>query len=546
MPDSVSPRQLEEWMGDGDELALLDVREQGAFATGHLLLAACLPLSRLELEVERLVPRRGTRIALCDDGNADCELARTAARRLVELGFREPHVLEGGTRGWRDAGYELYSGINVPSKAFGELVEQRCGTPKLSATELRARLDRGEKIAILDARPLDEYRRMCIPGGIDVPGAELVYRVYDLVPDPETLVVVNCAGRTRSIIGAQSLINAGVERRIAALENGTMGWRLAGYDLEHGQERGAPEPSDAGLRSARAAAQRVARAQGVSTIERGELDRMRGETEQRTLYVLDVRSPEEFEGGHLPGSRSAPGGQLVQATDEYVVTRNARIVLIDDTEVRATMTASWLLQLGWPDVWVLRDALAGVELTRESTKDAPLGLREAETLSPAELQRAIDGGEPLVVVDLASSEDFRAAHVPGAWWGVRARLQSCLERVPTAEGLVLTSPDGTLAHLAAADLDEHEIVRVLAGGTNAWRAAHLPTEQGLERATTEVDDVWFRPYQQRGTIERWMREYLTWEVGLVEQLEREAEAPFRPHVPATPSHYRSRQRWPLR
>ena len=186
-------------------------------------------------------------------------------------------------------------------------------------------------------------------------------------------------------------------------------------------------------------------------------------------------------------------------------------------------------------MWVLRDALAAVELTRESAKDVPLGLREAETRSPAELQRAIEGDEPLVVIDLASSEEFRAGHVPGAWWGVRARLRSCLERVPSAEGLVLTSPDGTLAHLAAGDLDEHENVQVLAGGTNAWRAADLPTEQGLERATTEVDDVWFRPYQQRGAIERWMREYLTWEVGLVEQLERDAEAPFRPHVPATPS-----------
>ncbi len=260
MPDWISPRQLEEWIRDGDELALLDVREQGAFASGHLLLAACLPLSRLELEVERLVPRRGTRIVLCDAGEANCELAHRAAQRLVELGYREPRVLSGGVLASRDAGYELFTGINVPSKAFGELVEQRCGTPHLGATELRARLDRGEKIAILDARPLDEYRRMCIPGGIDVPGAELVYRVYDLVPDPETLVVVNCAGRTRSIIGAQSLINAGVERRIAALENGTMGWRLAGYDLEHGQERRAPEPSETGLRSARAAAQRVARA----------------------------------------------------------------------------------------------------------------------------------------------------------------------------------------------------------------------------------------------------------------------------------------------
>ena len=121
-------------------------------------------------------------------------------------------------------------------------------------------------------------------------------------------------------------------------------------------------------------------------------------------------------------------------------------------------------------------------------------------------------------------------HVPGAWWGVRARLESCLERIPPAERLVLTSPDGTLARLGAADLEERKNVQALAGGTNAWLAAGLPTEQGLERAATEIDDVWFRPYQQRGTMERFMREYLTWEVGLVEQLERD-NSPFQPHVP---------------
>ena len=101
---------------------------------------------------------------------------------------------------------------------------------------------KGVRLVILDSRPYEEYHRMNIPGGIDAPGAELVYRVHDLAADPDTLVVVNCAGRTRSIIGAQSLINAGIPNKVVALKNGTMGWHLAGLELERGQTRAAAAP----------------------------------------------------------------------------------------------------------------------------------------------------------------------------------------------------------------------------------------------------------------------------------------------------------------
>ncbi len=524
----VTPARLKESIGDRAELALLDVREQGAFSTGHLFLASCLPLSRLEIGVDALVPRRGVRMVLCDGGEDGSHLARAASARLADLGFAEPGVLEGGVQGWQNQGYELFSGVNVPSKAFGEFVERTYHTPHLTAEELRARLERREKITVLDARPLEEYRRMCIPGGIDVPGAELVYRVSDIATDPDALVVVNCAGRTRSIIGAQSLINAGIPQRVAALKDGTMGWQLAGYSLEHDQDRQAPEPSAAALQESRAAAERVARRFGVRTLTRVELEVWRAEESKHTLYLLDVRSPQEYAAGHLPGSRSAPGGQLVQATDEFMATRNARIVLVDDTQVRSTLTASWLIQLGWDEVRVLEGGLQGIELERSDSAAKPLGFREARTLSAHELEKELADGESIVVLDLASSAEFRAAHIPGAWWGVRARLGQCLERAPDAQSLILTSPDATLAHLGAGDLAGSRAgVRVLAGGTRAWLAAGFPTEPGLEKTTTVTDDVWFRPYEHRNAMERWMREYLLWEVGLLEQIERDGDAGFR-------------------
>jgi hypothetical protein len=111
---------------------------------------------------------------------------------------------------------------------------------------------------------------------------------------------------------------------------------------------------------------------------------------------------------------------------------------------------------------------------------------------------------------------------------VRSRLESCLERVPPADLLVLASSEPELAQLAAADLTElGHAVRVLEGGTRGWTRVGLPTEAGLENATTEADDLWLRPYQQRGPLESWMREYLSWEVALPELIERDGDAGFR-------------------
>jgi len=516
----MTPHQLRELLGDGRELAVLDVREEGVFAAGHLLTAACVPLSRLETRLDALVPRRDTRIALCDDDEA---LARRAAAVMRRFGFSDIAVLQGGVGAWKAAGFELFTGVNVPSKAFGEFVEHVCETPRIGAGELKAKLDAGEDVVVLDSRPMSEYRVMNIPGADDCPGAELVYRVHQVVKRPETLVVVNCAGRTRSIIGAQSLINAGLPNRVVALKNGTMGWHLGGFALEHGNERHAPAPGAEALAKARAAAARVAQRFGVKTISPADLDGMRRDA-TRTLYRFDVRSPEEYREGHLAGFASTPGGQLVQATDTYAAVRNARIVLADSDGVRATMTASWLLQMGWPEVYVLEAAPLGAPLVTGVEARRVLGLEGAkfDEVSAPELQHLIDASEA-TVVDFASSLAYRDGHVPGAWFAIRARLRDALERIGPAKRLVFTSPDGVLARLAALDAVALTEVRVqvLRAGTAAWKAAGHPLEHGSTRLAAATDDVYYRPYDRQGQIEQAMQDYLDWEVALVEQLKRE-------------------------
>jgi rhodanese-related sulfurtransferase len=528
----VTPQQLREWIVDDDELALLDVREEGVFgADGHLLFAVCLPLSHLEIDILQRVPRKSVRLVLCDGGDG---LAARAAAKLDAWGYGDISILDGGVPGWEAAGYVVFRGVNVPSKAFGEFVEHQSGTPSVSAEELKAMIDGGNNMVVLDSRPWGEYRRMSIPTGIDCPGAELAYRVHDVVDDPETTIVVNCAGRTRSIIGAQSLINAGVANRVVALRNGTMGWALAGFDLDTGAERNFPNVTDRGLDRARACAERVTRRFGVKSINPDTLAAWRAGAGTRSLYVLDVRNPAEYEAGHRPGSVSAPGGQLVQATDRWVCTLGARIVLVDDTGIRARMTASWLVQMGWRDVAVLEGGLdsGGLEIGPSRPLMPVSTPGPIDTVSVTDLQAMVADGA-VTVVDFATSLDYRAGHIPGAWWAIRARLPESLEKTSGKEPLVFTSPDAVLAGLAAGDAQAltDRPVLILEGGTAAWRRAGGDMSAGFENMADDNNDVQYKAYDHTENIEFHMQEYLSWEIGLVELIERDGTARFR-HVPA--------------
>ena len=522
----ISPADLHAALQDGDELALIDIREQGVFFDSHLFWAVCIPLSRLELQILDLVPRPSVRIVLCDDGPSG--IAGDAMEVLDALGYSDVRILEGGTAAWAEAGYELYSGVNVPSKAFGEFVEHAYDTPRLPAQTLNETIRSGRDMVILDSRPVEEYRRMNIPGSIDVPGAELVYRVHEIAPDPDTLVVVNCAGRTRSIIGAQSLINAGIPNEVAALKDGTMGWELAGFSCEHGSARFGPEPSPDAVAVAQDRAAAVARRFDVPFADKTAVEQWQAETGARTLYLLDVRTPEEFEAGHVAGARHAPGGQLVQATDEYVASRHARIVLFDNEQVRAVMTASWLIQLGWRDVHVYGGAIGDWPVETGPRPPTAPDIELWDTIGPG------DVAEDDFILDLSDSLTYRRGHIAGAWWGLRTRLEEAL--LPRDERIVVYADDDRLAHLAAGDLScleiDNEIV-VLAGGLDAWRAAGRPVEPDSGRmtlATTEPNDVWYKPYDTDEEVRAKMEEYLVWEVALVEQIARDDTVSFRKYA----------------
>lgn len=515
--------EIQQALRQQQEVALVDVRDEARYAQGHPLFAVNIPLSKLELEWLDRLPRRDTAITLYDNGEG---LAQAAAERVAAWGYTAISLLKDDLAGWKAAGGELFIDVNSPSKAFGELVEHHNHTPSLAAEEVNALLRDQADVVVLDARRFDEYHTMSIPGGISVPGGELVLRVRDLALSPDTTVIVNCAGRTRSIIGTQSLVNAGIRNPVYALRNGTIGWTLAGFALEQHQARRYGETSETARRHAAAAARQVADRAGVARIDKATLARW--QQAPRTTYLFDTRDADEYAAGHLPGSRHVPGGQLVQETDHYASVRGARIVLIDNDGVRASMTASWLAQMGWEAAVLEGLQPQDFSATGGWSPQLPAA-PAAEAISPQQLNDWLQQGDTQVL-DFTTRANYIKSHIPGAAWLLRSTLQqqgSAL--LPEAERYVLTCGSSLLAGYAVQQVAAltGKPVWLLQGGNAAWRNAGLPTEAGEQTLLSPAIDRYRRPYEGTDIEPAVMQAYLDWEYGLVAQLDRDGTHGFR-------------------
>src|SRR5688572_20117807 len=449
----LTPDALAALMTGAAAHAVLDVRERGAYERGHVFRSTSLPRRQLETRVPALVTAPATPIAVLD---ADGTLAPLAAATIVAMGYRDVRVLEGGLAAWHKAGRPVVQGVNVPSKVFGEHALHAMKTPQIPPHELARRIERGEDMVIVDARTVEEYTRGCIPGAISVPGAELVPRIGELVPRPETTIVVHCGGRTRSYIGAESLRRMRLPNPIVALENGTMGWELAGLTLERGAARSAPPPGAASRAQAEATAARVAAEDAVRFVAPAAVASLWAERTQRNVYLVDVRTVDEYAAGHVAGAIWAPGGQAVQATDDYFAVRAASFVFICDGGARAVMTAAWFQKMDFPDVAVLAGGLpswqqAGGAIETGQPTPLPFGWEGARTAAP---RVSADGIGDALVLDVGASDAYTRGHVPGAVWICRSRLEARIGDAARdrARPIVVTCADGVASTLAAATL----------------------------------------------------------------------------------------------
>ena len=521
----ISAQALKPLLTDGDEIAFLDVREHGQYGEGHPFFSVHLPYSRIESLAPKLMPSRSVRCVVMDDGDG---VGQRAAAVLGQLGYGDVSVLAGGAPAWAAAGFTLFKGVNVPSKTFGELVEHELGTRSVSAEELHHMQRQDRNILVLDGRPGREFRKMSLPQALSCPNAELGYRIAMLAPDPDTTVVVNCAGRTRSIIGAQTLALLDIPNPVFALRNGTQGWRLAGYDLMHGVDAGVlPVPDEAQRGAGRAKAEALRSRFDLPTVDNATAQAWLADAD-RTTYLFDVRGRDEYEPGHVENARSAPGGQLVQATDEQLAVRNARIVLSCDNGLRSATTAIWLRGMG-NQVWLLDPDTAMTE-TRDA---APAPFRVRETMDLGEFKRRVDAGAR--VLDASSGMDFRAGHIKDAAWVTRARID--FETLGDPRSWVLTGNCPMLMAGVAADVRSvtgEDFQGVVAGTPEKWREAGFEVVQTPESPSEQdcIDYLFFVHDRHDGNLDA-ARRYLEWELGLLAQLDEQERGvlnPLRPKI----------------
>lgn len=497
MADKISPEALQQLLDANTPFALIDVRESGEHNSAHIPDSSLIPRRQLEFQMTTAVPVKDVHVVLYDDNEQRAALASSTLKRM---GYTQVSVLDGGINWWAAQDYPTEWGSNVVSKDFGEKVEVVHHVPAIEATDLHARIERGDKLVILDTRTPEEYQRFCIPGGRSVPGGELALRITDITKelDDDTTVIINCAGRTRSIIGTRVLQRMGMPN-IYGLKNGTSGWVLAGYDLETGADRlELPTPSPAGLAAAEAYADRLAAEDGVREVGISTLQSMLGKRAQDVCYFVDVRTIEEYEMGHIPGFRWFPGGQVMQRSDDVVAVKHCPVIFACDRKARATIVASWYRQFGFEEVYVVQggtSAWAAADLALEQGIEAetPFGLAQARASVKLLTPQALEATPPPAIIFVDTSQDFARGHVPGAHWVPRGSLELQIGDIVLSKetAIAVTCNGGASAALAGGTLKElgYLNVSVLEGGIAAWTAAGLPVETGLSGVMRPPTDV---------------------------------------------------------
>jgi len=519
MARTISCSDLQLLLNGDVPFALVDVREAGEYNSSHIPGASLISRRQLEFVLSSAVPYAGTPIVLCDDDGRRARLASATAERM---GYRDVSVLEGGINRWVTENRPTEWGSNVPSKDFGEKVEAVYHVPEIEAKDLAERLAKGEKFVILDSRTPEEFRRFCIPGGRSVPGGELALRITDIAKslDPDTTIIVNCAGRTRSIIGTRVLQRMGI-RNVWGLKNGTAGWMLAGHQLESGADRVAlSEPSPEAVAAAEAYAARLAAEDGVESVDVAGLKRLMDRRAGETIYLVDVRTSDEYAAGHIPGFRWFPGGQAVQRSDDLAVVKHAPIIFCCDGVARATVAASWYRQMGFRQVHVVDGgtrawAASSALLERGMPDEPPVGYDTARARSKTVAPAALSKSPTPAILFVDTSQDFARGHAPGACWAPRGWLELWIgDLVPSKDAPVtVTCVDGRGAVLAAATLAQlgYRDVSALDGGMTAWVAAGLPVEKGLSGVMAPPIDVVLAGPDRNFAD---MQNYLRWEEAL--------------------------------
>jgi len=530
------------------EICLLDVRYQEEFTQEQIIASINIPFDTLDIEVSLRAPNQSVPIVIVA---GDEVTATAAADLLMRLGYKDVGILKDGIRAWKDQGHPVFQDMNAESKAFGEFVEHAYDTPNIGPEELFEALQNNWDGVIIDCRPTREHVFSHIPGAIHIPGGDIFQKLEQVTGNENRPVVVHCGGRTRGIIAAQGVVNAGFRNPVQVLTNGTMGWHLCGYELEHGMNA-APvdEKSNNAAGGSSPIYENKLESLNVTELDLAALQEMIADRDKRSVFVFDLR-PQDAPGANTSVARHVTAGQLLQATDQFVGVRGARVVLVDDDVVRAKITASWLQQMGWRDAYThMIEADTGKILNAIAPKEN--AYTNVERIDVAKSKKLVKQGNA-TIIDVSQSHEYLAGHIPGAGFCPRGQLPKIIAGLQDSfEIFIITAKNLELSLAAANDmLAENLKILALENGNDAWTAVGENLSIGAERLlgqTPWLNEGFARAVEEkRGLVkyfvdwelERFfdpvktesiddaMKKYLKWEIDLVEDWKRDPSLKFK-------------------
>jgi rhodanese-related sulfurtransferase len=97
--------------------------------------------------------------------------------------------------------------------------------------DVKARLDRGEKVILVDVREESEFAADHLPGAVHLGKGVIERDIETRFPDPGTELVLYCGGGFRSALAADNLQKMGYTN-IISMDGGHRAWKDRGYPLE--------------------------------------------------------------------------------------------------------------------------------------------------------------------------------------------------------------------------------------------------------------------------------------------------------------------------
>ncbi len=518
MKNFVEAKTVKSWISDEKELAFIDVRETAQHTAGHPIFSISIPFSEFEINIEKLLPNKNVRIVLFDNNDGISDITYKLAKNLKYI---NTFVLKNGVDGWVKSKFRLFDGINVLSKSFGELVEKKFNTPSMTASQLFQKQKEKKDIIILDGRPFNEYNKMSIPGSVCCPNAEIPFRISELIKSSNTDIIINCAGRTRSIIGAQALINFGIKNKVYALENGTQGWFLANLKLDHGKKNFLnKKPKNEKIIELKSKIVKLLENK-VEIIDFNQAQKLIDD-KNITTYIFDVRTNSNQK-NKLSKLRNVPGGQLVQATDKYIGVLKSHIILFDDGDlVRAGMTALWLKKMNF-NCYVINESpkrIRNLNLKNDvNFKTNPINLIKLENLKNL---------KNTLIFDIRNSLDYCKKRIKNSLWTNRLIITNEIPQYVKA--IILITNDLPKASLIVSDLQEKDpkyVVQVYNWNeTDVKHHLNYIDTKEVELDEKFIDFNFHTHLRHQGNKEH-AKNYLKWETDLIKNMDEEEREFFR-------------------